>query len=100
MIRKTLISIATGALLLCQNAAFSAEDATPTRAEVRNVDRAQQKITLAHDAIKNLDMPAMTMVFRVADPKLLEGVNAGDTVHFSAEKRQGLFTVTGLQRKP
>jgi Cu/Ag efflux protein CusF len=39
--------------------------------EVRKVDKEQGKITLRHGPLQNLDMPAMTMVFKVADPKVL-----------------------------
>lgn len=65
--------------------------------EVRKIDPAQGKITLRHGPIVNLDMPAMTMVFRVADPALLEGVQAGDKVRFAADNVQGVLTVTALQ---
>ena len=67
-----------------------------TDGEVRKIDTAQQKITLKHGEIRNLDMPAMTMVFRVRDAKLLDGVAAGDRVRFHAEKIDGNFTVTAL----
>ena len=42
--------------------------------EVRKVDVEQGKVTLRHGPLTNLDMPAMTMVFRVADPKFLDGL--------------------------
>jgi Cu(I)/Ag(I) efflux system periplasmic protein CusF len=68
--------------------------------EVRKVDKAQSKITLKHGEIKKLDMPPMTMVFRVRDAKLLDGVAAGDKVTFSAEQIDGNYVVTALQKKP
>jgi len=39
----------------------------------------------------------MTMVFKVADPKLLDGLQDGDKVKFTAEKVNGAYTVTALQ---
>ena len=42
-------------------------------------------------------MPAMTMVFQLTDPAMLDKVNAGDNVKFSAEKIGGAFTVTGIK---
>ena len=39
----------------------------------------------------------MTMVFKAADPKLLDGLKEGDKVKFSAEKLNGAFTVTAIQ---
>ena len=42
-------------------------------------------------------MPAMTMVFQVKDPKMLEQVKAGDKVQFEAQKVGGAFTVTKIE---
>ena len=69
-----------------------------TEAEVRKVDKAAKKITLKHGEIKNLDMPPMTMVFQVKDAALLERVQAGDKVRFTADKVGGIYSVTTLQR--
>jgi Cu(I)/Ag(I) efflux system periplasmic protein CusF len=68
--------------------------------EVRKIDRAQSKITLKHGEIKALDMPPMTMVFRVKDAKLLDGLAAGDKVSFTAEQIDGQYVVTSVQKKP
>jgi Cu(I)/Ag(I) efflux system periplasmic protein CusF len=65
--------------------------------EVRKIDKEQGRLTLRHGPLANLDMPAMTMVFRAADPKLLEGLKEGDKVKFTAEKVNGAFTVTTIQ---
>jgi Cu(I)/Ag(I) efflux system periplasmic protein CusF len=66
--------------------------------EVRKVDKAQQKVTLKHGAIKNIDMPAMTMVFRVKDAKMLDSLAEGDKVKFSAEKINGQYTITAISK--
>jgi Cu(I)/Ag(I) efflux system periplasmic protein CusF len=91
---KTLAPAAVLALIALP---IAAQD---TDAEVRKVDRALSKITLKHGEIKKLDMPPMTMVFRVKDAKLLDGVAAGDKVLFSAEQIDGQYVVTALQKKP
>ena len=65
--------------------------------EVRKVDKAAGKLTLTHGPIANLDMPPMTMVFRVKDPAMLDQVKAGDAVQFKAEKVDGNFTVTEIK---
>ena len=65
--------------------------------EVRKVDKEQRKITLKHGPIANLDMPPMTMVFRAADPAMVDRVKAGDKVRFSAEKVGGEYTVTRIE---
>lgn len=79
--------------------AAAAASAAGVDAEVRKVDAAQGRVTLKHAEIKNLDMPPMTMVFRVRDPKLLDGLAAGDKVEFEAEKIDGQYTVTTLRKK-
>lgn len=65
---------------------------------VRKVDKEAQKITIRHGPVPSLDMPqAMTMVYRVKDPALLDKVKAGDKVKFEAENVNGLFTVTKIE---
>jgi len=83
------------ALLLAGAAAFAQ---APVAGEVVKVDAANSRITIKHGEIKHLDMPAMSMVFRVRDPKLLDGVAAGDRVRFVADKVDGNYTVTALQK--
>jgi Cu(I)/Ag(I) efflux system periplasmic protein CusF len=65
--------------------------------EVRKVDKEQGKVTLRHGPLANLEMPAMTMVFKAAEPKLLDGLKEGDKVKFTAEKVNGAFTLTAVQ---
>jgi Cu(I)/Ag(I) efflux system protein CusF len=74
--------------------------APATDGEVKKIDKAQGKITLQHGEIKNLDMPPMTMVFRVTDAKMLDNVAVGDKVRFSADKVGGNYTVTTLNKAP
>jgi Cu/Ag efflux protein CusF len=66
-------------------------------AEVRKIDREAGKITLRHGELKNLNMPGMTMVFRVRDASMLDRVKAGDQVKFSADRVNGALTVVQLQ---
>src|SRR5215204_2866288 len=65
--------------------------------EVRKVDKDAKKITIKHGPLQKLDMPAMTMVFQVKDPAMLERVKAGDKIRFEAEKVGGAFTVTKIE---
>jgi len=74
-----------------------ASAAPATDGEVRKVDKEQGKVTLKHGPIANLDMPGMTMVFKVADPKMLEILKEGDKVKFSVERVNGAMTVTAIQ---
>lgn len=87
-----LILAAAAALLSLAAAAQPQSDG-----EVRKVDLAQGKVTLRHGPLVHLDMPAMTMVFTVADPKLLAGLKEGDKVKFTAEKKDGAYVVTAVE---
>ncbi len=84
-----------GSLALVASVAFA--QIPLVDAEVRKVDKDNQKITLKHGEIKNLDMPAMTMVFNVKDPSVLDKLNAGDKVQFRAANEGGKFVVTEIQ---
>lgn len=68
-----------------------------TEGEVRKVDKNAKKITIRHGAIKNLDMPPMTMVFQTADPAMLEKVQKGDKVKFKAAMDGSAMVVTEIE---
>jgi Cu/Ag efflux protein CusF len=65
--------------------------------EIRKVDRSAGKLTIRHGPLENLGMGAMTMVFRVKDPSMLEQVKSGDKVRFHAERADGVLTVTRIE---
>src|SRR6266498_4180654 len=67
--------------------------------QVTKIDESAGKITLKHGPIKKLDMnEGMTMVFRVQDPAMLKQVKAGDKVKFDADRINGQFTVTRIEK--
>lgn len=68
-----------------------------TKGVITRIDAANGKVGIKHEAIENLKMPAMTMVFRVADPAQLKGLKVGDAIHFHAESQSGKLTVTAIQ---
>lgn len=74
-----------------------AVDARLTDGEVRKVDKETGKVTIKHGPLENLGMPAMTMVFRVKDPGLMDQVKAGDKVRFRAEQINGAYTVMQIE---
>ena len=78
-------------------AAAAAENSPLADGEVLKVDKAAGKLTLRHGPIPSLDMPKMTMVFRVKDPAMLDQVKPGDRVRFAADKIGGQYTVVGIE---
>jgi Cu(I)/Ag(I) efflux system protein CusF len=77
--------------------AVAAAAAPISDGEVRKVDKERGKVTLKHGPIASLDMPAMTMVFKVADPKMLDNLQPGDKVKFAASDKDGAITVTAIE---
>lgn len=76
----------------------AAPAATPiSEGEIKKVDTAAGKLTIKHGPLVNLDMDAMTMVFRVQDPAMLSKVHVGSRVRFTAEQINGVLTVTVLE---
>jgi len=89
----------TASLALCVLPALALAQATDTGdGEIRKVDKDAKKLTIKHGPMPGLDMPAMTMVFQVKDPGLLDKVKPGDKVKFEAQKLGGAFTVTAIEQ--
>jgi Cu(I)/Ag(I) efflux system periplasmic protein CusF len=86
-----VVAVATGTALA---------QAPTVAGEVVKIDEKAGRITLKHGEIKHLDMPAMTMAWRLRSPALLEGLKPGDRVRFVAEKLDGQFTVTQILKAP
>ncbi|WP_439831344.1 copper-binding protein [Aeromonas caviae] len=74
-------------------------DIMMTKGVISRIDAANGKVGIRHEAITNLKMPPMTMVFRVADPAQLQGLKVGDEVLFHAENPAGKLTVTAIQKR-
>ncbi|NIM42261.1 MAG: RND transporter [Hydrogenophaga sp.] len=85
------------AVLAFATASALAAEPTPADGEVRRINPAGQEITLKHGEIKNLDMPPMTMVFKVKEPALLANIKAGDKVRFTADQINGTYTVLSIE---
>ena len=68
-----------------------------TDGEIRKIDKDSKKITIKHGDIKNLDMPAMTMVFQVKDAAMLDTIQVGDKVSFKVIKTDSGYVVTELR---
>jgi len=68
------------------------------RAEIRKIDAENSKVTLRHEALTQLSMGAMTMVFRVDDAALLKRFAVGDRVKFIPDSRAGQLFVTVMEK--
>jgi len=87
----------TGAAQKSEGSATAAATPMASDGEVKKIDKENQKITMKHGDIKNLGMPGMTMVFKVKDPAMLDKLQPGDKVRFTAEKADGSIVVTQIE---
>ena len=68
-----------------------------TAGDITRVDARSGKLTIRHDDIQNLDMPAMTMVFSLKDPAQATQYKPGDKVRFHAEDNNGALLITRIK---
>jgi Cu(I)/Ag(I) efflux system protein CusF len=92
MLRSLLAGLLAAVLVISPAVA----DGEMVKGEVVKVDKAAGKVTLKHGPIKKLDMDSMTMVFRVADPAMLDKMKAGDRIEFEADRVNGAITLTKI----
>jgi Cu/Ag efflux protein CusF len=68
------------------------------KGKVADVAADKKAVTLDHEDIPGL-MKSMTMKFAVADPKVLEGIQAGDQVQGRLRAEDGKYTITRLEKR-
>jgi Cu(I)/Ag(I) efflux system periplasmic protein CusF len=71
---------------------------TETQGEVTRIDKAGGRIGIRHGGIAHLDMPPMTMTFRVRDTQALDRLAVGDRVRFVADRVDGQFVITRIAK--
>ena len=99
--KTTIRSALSGAALilvpvLTSNFAL-AEEPVWTKGEVTKIDREQGKVTVRHEEIENLDMPAMRMIFRVADPSMLDALKTGQKGEFYFVDENGRMLIKQIK---
>ncbi|NUS69504.1 MAG: hypothetical protein HOQ41_14195 [Ensifer adhaerens] len=95
---KTVGKLLAAFALAVSTATFSlpAQAAEFTKGVVKKIDTKAKKVTIDHEDLKNLDMPAMTMVFR-ADDAVLAKLKEGAAIEFVADRVNGKLTVTEIK---
>jgi Cu(I)/Ag(I) efflux system periplasmic protein CusF len=64
---------------------------------VKKVDPKAGTVTLAHEPVKSIKWPSMTMAFQVKDKALLEKLPEGRKVEFEFEERGRDYVVTNVK---
>ncbi len=89
--RMQTLFAGTIALLLIGSGPVQAQTIGSAEGEIRRIDKEAGKITIRHGPIAELDMPAMSMVFRPVDPALLDQLKTGDKVRFTTRHENGTY---------
>lgn len=64
---------------------------------VQKIDRANGKVTLAHEAVQSLNWPAMTMAFAVKPKGLLDKLSVGKKVNVELVQQGKDYVVTAVK---
>jgi Cu/Ag efflux protein CusF len=76
-----------------------AQDIPMVDGEITKIDESQKKLTIRHGAMPHIGMnEPMMMVFKVADPAMIEAVAVGDRVQFRADRIRGDLTVIEIEK--
>lgn len=94
--QKLIQSLAIAATLAAAPVALFAQEISYTKGSIKAIDADAGKVTIIHEELLNLDMPAMTMVFR-ADEETLARMAEGQDIEFVAERVEGKLTVVELK---
>jgi Cu(I)/Ag(I) efflux system protein CusF len=68
-----------------------------TSAVVKSVDSAKGRVTLAHEAVKSLHWPAMTMGFSVKDKAMLDKLAVGKKVDVEFTQQGADYVITSVK---
>ena len=84
--------------LAAASGAVVAQSAHTATGVVKKVDAAKGTVTLAHDPVKSLNWPAMTMDFRVRDKASLATLKPGQRIEFElVEEKKGSYVINRIQ---
>lgn len=68
-----------------------------TKGVVKKINMKSHKVTIIHEELKDLGMPAMTMVFRTMDDAMLDKMKVGEKIEFVADRVKGKLTVIEMK---
>ncbi|MCB1310801.1 MAG: copper-binding protein [Sedimentitalea sp.] len=91
-----LLKIGTATAALLAATLSMAIAGTFTKGTVKKVDEKAGKVTIIHEELVDLEMPAMTMVFR-ADGEMISRMSEGQEIEFIADRVNGKLTVVEMK---
>jgi Cu(I)/Ag(I) efflux system protein CusF len=102
---KHLISaLAVATLVLSASPTVFSQESKPvngaasaaSKGQIQKIDLDAGKLTIKHGELRNINMPAMTMVFDVADKAALSKLKVGDKITFVASNANGQLTASNV----
>lgn len=93
LIQRTVVALMAAVMISAMAVPSHAEQPTWTKGTVKKVDSEQGKVTIRHEEITHLEMPSMTMIFRVADASMLERLKPGQEGEFYFVKEKGRMMI-------
>jgi len=100
----TALAFAAAAPALAQHAGHGSAKPAAAAAgeladgEVRRIDKTRGTVLLKHGEIKSINMGAMTMSFKLKDPKMAEPLKEGDKVRFAVEQKGDDLIITAISK--
>ncbi|OUM00080.1 copper-binding protein [Variovorax sp. JS1663] len=64
--------------------------------EIVKIDAERGEVTLRHEPIAHLHLPARTTIFHYVDARVILRAKAGDKVRFRADRFEGTLRVTAI----
>lgn len=78
--------------------AMADEELPKVSGEIRKIKLKSGKVTIRHEAIPNLDMPAMSMVFRIEEGLDITKFEKGDAVEFTVVDKDGKMVIMSIDK--
>lgn len=83
-----------------EGSAPAAANTTWSEGTIKKIDRASARVTITHGPLVNLNMPAMTMAFRLKEANWLGRLKEGERIRFVAESVSGALAVVRFEPAP
>jgi Cu/Ag efflux protein CusF len=78
------------------NTVTSQETEEMSDGTIKEIDWKNNTLLIKHGPLKNMKLPAMTMLFKVHEQKYMKGLKVGDDIFFKAE---GNMRIIYLEKK-
>ena len=98
-IKKIIFAVMFAAAAIASPFTALADENPPkVMGEVKKVRAKSGKITIKHEPIPNLDMPGMSMVFRIDEGVDITEYKKGDAVEFTVVERDGKMVILSIAK--